>query len=396
MKSKILPILTLIGLSLYADTTCRPQPASPCYTETCSCIYCLGPKGPFSGNPQTRPKTCNGDIAITLAGFYWIAHQDGMEYALKNDTFGNDAATVNLQLNNLINAQYLSPHFKWDFGFKLGLAYNFECDGWDIGTIWTWYRGKAASHVEAEEEENITLQPLWSGYQFPSAGTAPILFATDIETFWRFKLNLVDIELGREFWTSKLLSFRPHIGFRYGSINQDYEIKNRGGSYNDPNINRRFNDRINLKNYFHGLGLIAGFDTTWNLGCGWGFFSNLALSIIYGRFTISHDETLREARAPFSKIPFLETKESFRNSKPILDLVLGIQWARLLCDCAYALTVSLAWENHLFFHQNQLWRVTRVGGQGNIPLNNSGENVFYQNRGDLAVQGWTLKTKFEF
>nr|NGX26567.1 hypothetical protein [Chlamydiota bacterium] len=46
-----------------------------------------------------------------------------------------------------------------------------------------------------------------------------------------------------------------------------------------------------------------------------------------------------------------------------------------------------------FFHQNQLWRVVRIGDTANAP---SGQNVFHQRRGTLDTQGWTLALKFMF
>jgi len=83
----------------------------------------------------------------------------------------------------------------------------------------------------------------------------------------------------------------------------------------------------------------------------------------------------------------------------MLDLELGVQWSTLVCGCQYGLTAQLGWENHMFFNQNQLWRVARSSGileAGGDESNNTGENVFYQRRGNLDTQGWTLRFKFEF
>ena len=80
-----------------------------------------------------------------------------------------------------------------------------------------------------------------------------------------------------------------------------------------------------------------------------------------------------------------------------VDLGLGVQWSALVCDCKYGLLLALGWEQHTFFHQNQLWRVNRIGGlNAGALLNNSGENVHYQRRGNLSTRGVTLKGKFTF
>jgi len=399
---------TNIAVAARGADNCAPEPPATCYPENCNHCYCLGPEN-YGVNAPVRPVTCNGDWVISAAGFYWNAHQDGMEYAVDSSVQnpnggGQQFLNTLFELNNLINAEYETPDFKWDFGFKVGLGYNTTCDGWDFGVVWTWYRGKANDHIERETEDNQTLLPLWSA--FSSSGipgsTTPqptygILWATDIETHWKLQLNLIDIELGREYWTSKYLSFRPFVGLRIAFIEQNFEIQHKGGSWSATSAAPAFNDEVDLDNDFKGVGLRAGFDTVWNFGCGWGLYGNFAASIIYGRFSLDQDEEIREAASPYNKIKILETEESFHASRAMLDLGLGIQWHSLFCDCQYGFTVQLGWEQHLFFHQNQLWRVNRIGDDilTKFP-NDSGENVFFQRRGTLDTQGWTLKVQFEF
>jgi len=395
---KIISILALGSTLMGANRSeqgCLPEPAATCYPDECKSCHCLGPEN-YGVNPPVFPRTCNGDFTITIAGFYWNAHQDGMEYAIDNEIIGSDASSMNPELNNLIDAEYLTPNSKYDFGFKFGFGYNSACDGWDIGILWTRFRDGAKSHEEAELEDNHALLPLWSAFQFPNAGNAPILFANDIETFWKVELDIFDIELGREFWTSKFLSMRPHVGLRIAFIDQEFDIEHKGGSWSFGS-NLIFNDEVELDNDFKGVGLRGGLDTVWNFGCGFALYGNFALSIVYGRFDLHHDESIRDARSPFSKNKILETKEGFRKSSGMADLALGVQWSTMFCDCQYGFTIGFGWEQHIFFQQNQLWRVMRIGGMNESGIfNNTGENVFHQRRGDLDTQGWTLQAKFEF
>ena len=134
---------------------CAPEPSATCYPDDCKRCYCLGPEN-ILVNAPVCPRTCDGDISISVAGFYWNAHQDGMEYAIDNRVRNNIVSTsvnpplppplltITNEFNNIIDAEYLTPDFKWDWGFKLGLAYCSPCDGWDIGIYWTWYKGKAS------------------------------------------------------------------------------------------------------------------------------------------------------------------------------------------------------------------------------------------------------------
>jgi hypothetical protein len=394
--------LSLIGLASAAhaanyrndkmtDDRCAPVPGAICYPDDPSCAYCLGPD---MVNPAVRPKTCNGDIVLTVAGFYWNSHQDGMEFAVK-DRVSVPTIADNQNANYLIDAEYQNPDNSWDFGFKLGLAYNSNHDGWDFGVEWTWFRNRAQNHVETEQDDNQILVPLWSAYQ---ANAVPVLVANDIEATWRLQLNLIDINLGREFWVSKYMTMRPHVGLRIAYIEQDYDIEHKGGSWNAIVPVPAFNNLVKIDNDFKGVGLRSGLDTTWIFGRGWGLYGNFALSIVYGRFSVEHDETNRQASDLHVKNKVLDTNEHFRASRAMTDLSLGIQWSTMFSECCYGLTIQLGWEHHMFFHQNQMWRVNRIGGiDGTINTpNNTGENSFHQRRGTLDTQGWTLTVRFEF
>ncbi|NGX46194.1 MAG: hypothetical protein K940chlam2_01380 [Chlamydiae bacterium] len=316
---KTLLALTGITSALCAAETCCESAPAVCYPDSPLCAYCVGPD---SVNPSVRPLSCDGSWLVTLEGLYWNSHQDGMEFAIDNSVFvrkGDIPAVVFEQLNNLIDAEYLNPHAKWGFGFKAGLTYNSTHDGWDIGVTWTWYQGRASSHIEAETDDNHTLIPLWSAYQ---ASNISILWARDIEAHWSMRLNLADVELGREFWVSKYLTLRPHVGIRFASIDQDYTLWHKGGLWT-LFLN---NGEVNMRNDFHGVGGRGGFNTIWKLGKGVSFFGNTALSLVYGRFNVKHDEWNTRIRAPQTKTRILEADDHFRATRAMTDLALGMQW----------------------------------------------------------------------
>ena len=371
-------LFALLGLSssLIAaqnNDHCAPEPSATCYPDDCKRCYCLGPENVIANAPVC-PFTCDGDVSISVAGFYWNAHQDGMEYAIDNRVRNNvTGATLNSitaftdandEFNNLIDSSYLTPDFKWDWGFKLGLAYCSPCDGWDIGVYWTWYRGKAFSHHEAEPDDNHVLLPLWSAFSWPPGG---INFATDIRTDWRLQLNLIDIELGRNFWTSQYLSIRPHVGIRVAYLEQDFDIKHLGGNLealtilviggNGWGLQSALNNEVHFDNDFKGVGLKSGLDTTWNFGCGWSLYGNLAASIVYGRFNVDHHEWNRLATGDHAKTRVLETNETSAPLAPCLIWVLasnGWEWSAIA---------------------NMVWRLPSVGSNTSSSIKiSSGES----------------------
>lgn len=384
-------------------------------SNSCDRIGICGPCMPEGLNPAARPLTedpccCEqGEFSITIAGFYWQATEDGLDYAVLDKTVATgmdpDGPVNTTNLATLVDAHFLTPDFKWRPGFKVGIGYNGTHDGWDLELIWTHFNGRGKDDEEADAEDLISAISLWSDFSpsptlpsglDPTGGT--IIHAASIETSWRLDLNLVDLELGKEFWTSKYFSLRPFVGFRFASIKQRYEIDNAGGTWALPAITAT--NKIEMKNNFAGGGARGGLNAVWNFGCcdpcsgNWGIFGTGALSIVYGRFEVDQEESNRSVTPPtFTKTSILETSDHFKAAKAMLDLIVGIQWATLYSNDNYAFLMSLAWEQHYFFNQNQLWRVNNIG---DTATGLHGENVFAQTRGDLSTQGVTLTLNFTF
>ncbi|MDN3506071.1 MAG: Lpg1974 family pore-forming outer membrane protein [Simkaniaceae bacterium] len=341
------------------------------------------------------PKTCGGDWVITASALYWTAHQDGMDFAIRNavrvPVVNPDPPEID-ELNNLIDDDLEGPKGKWEYGFKLGLGYNTSCDGWDLDLVWTHFSPRSHTDVSAGVSDNQSLVTLWSAFA-PAQGE--VNFARDIEANWKVDLNFVDFELGRAYWTSKRMSLRPFIGLRFLSIKQDYDLEHKGGSWSpriDP-VQDPFTGEVSLNNDYRGVGLHSGIDSIWHFDCGWGLYGNLAANVVYGCFDISHKENIRLAVSPYTKTEILDAKSHFRASRAIIDLALGIQWSALICDCQYGILARLGWESHLFLHQNQMWRVVRIGDTAN---QTQGQNVFHHRRGTLDTQGITLALEFLF
>lgn len=379
-------IFAALGVSgaIFAE----PIPDSP------PCKYCLGPAN-FAGNPPVCP--INGNWSLIVAPFFWSACQDGLEFAIKNSVnvpVINATSSELQELNQLSFAHFADPYSKWDFGCKLGLKYMLECDGWDLGLIWAHFKNRSKNNIDTSVDIE-SLIPLWSAFS-PAQGTP--LYSRDSQAIWRVKLNLIDLPIGREYWTSRRLTIRPQIGLRYVRLSQNLNLENAGGSWSpriDP-IQQPFRNNILLSNAYRGLGIRAGLDSGWHCGCGFRLIGSVATSIVYGRFRITQNEENHLTIPPYRIDPVLSTEDRFRASRAVLDLLLGLEWARQFFGCTYGITTQLSWEQHLFFNQNQLWRVRRIASQQQNYPNLTGDNIYTQSRGTLDTQGWTLTLIFSF
>ncbi len=388
---KFIPLI--LSCTAYAAESCTPQAPAPCTPDKCEPTYCLGPAN-LQGNSPVRPYTCDGDFVLTASALYWKANQDGLEFGIfeEHQAF---FSVMNQAFSTLpiISGEYLRPRPKCTWGFKLGIEYDSPVDGWDLGISWTTYNG-IQTNDRVEPASGNSMWAFWSADLAISPGPLPFGEST---SQWEVQLMDIPVELGREFWVSRFLTLRPLLGISYISLDQNYQLSFSGGAWNENLSPPGVTDWVILKSKFHGIGPFAGIDTNWHFGCGWSIYGDFSAAIVYGRFSVDHTENTREAASPFYKKQVLKTSDRFRASRPMCNFGIGVEYSALVSDSKYEIKAQLGWEQHLYFHQNQMWRVTRNMGviKFNLP-NQTGENVFTQSRGTLSVGGLTLKLAFAF
>ena len=314
-------------------------------------------------NPSGRPAVKDGwGVFVTADALLWQPHENGLEYATKVEGANFSGA----------ESKEKSLDWDWDWGFRVGLGYNMEHDQWDLYLNWTWLHGTADNHVHADSGEVIL--PRWA-----SPGSVGAATATSAKSHWKLRLNVLDLELGREFYVSKWVTLRPHMGLRTAWIRQKYDVDYRGLTVNGVSRD------VDMKNKYWGLGVRGGLNTDWGLGGGVSIYGNAAVSILYGFFSVDKDESLQlTSGADFNKIVDLD--DFYHVSRAITDLQLGLRYDYMFCDDRYHFGIQLGWEHHMFFGQNQFI----------LNVDDVATGVTVANQGDLTIQGWTLNVRFDF
>ncbi len=367
-------------------------------------------------NPNARPHIDCARVTFSVEGLYWNAHQDGLEFAIEN-TEAPNLANNQVSLNHssaFYNGTLLHPKSKWDFGFRIGLGYDLTHDGWDITADWTHFRTTASKELEADSQTSTSrLYTLYSAI-VPGTEVAGVsnLNSTHVtvnptaesaEARWKLHLDIIDLELGREFYTSKYLTLRPHMGLRGASIRQKYDIDYRGGTFTEDALT--LHDEIDLTNNFWGIGVRGGLNSMWHWsrGCGgdWSFYGNLALSLVYGHFSIEEYENVEDIigvdSIPHGTLDVVSTDNSFRASRAMTDLALGLRYDYDCSDSNYHIALWLGWEHHIAFSMNQWARYSSIiGTSHSSPTSPATYTNYVPQDGDLTTQGWTLGFAIDF
>jgi hypothetical protein len=193
---------------------------------------------------------------------------------------------------------------------------------------------------------------------------------------------MIDLELGREFFVSKFMTLRPHMGLRYVRVDQQFHVEYSGeGSalYGSTYY------LVRNSNDMWGFGLRGGVDTQFGLGQGFSIYGNLAASILHSHFHVSQTEYTRDILTS-ARGTRLAVNNRKRVGRAVTDLAMGLRWDQMFDNDRYHLGVQFGWEHHMFWGQNQMWQFVN----SNQPaLHSNGNN-------ELTTQGWTLAARFDF
>jgi hypothetical protein len=345
-------------------------------------------------NPSARPGVQDGhDIFFTASALYWKPNEDGLEYALDN-TKGTSSRFAD-------KGRIKHTRGKWSWGWEAGIGYNMAHDKWDLYLNWTHLNGLSHHENSDEDEECCTrccpqicsgkLFPIWINWQTPEVPVC--LYTCEVKSHFQMRLDLLDLELGRDFFVSKSLCMRPFAGLRWTLIKNKHAVDYSGYFSSSPQIPPPDDDPpliadlsadadIDLHSHFWGIGPRAGLNSLWNFAPRWAIFGNTALSLLYGTMRSKYEMTLKNP----SRMNRGEVKDHQHLTRAVIDLALGLEWDYQFKNDLMHLGFSLGWEHHLFYGMNRFIRFLDNQEQGSLTA--------YQ--GDIATQGFTLTGRLDF
>lgn len=302
--------------------------------------------------PNAGPRICMGaDVFITADFILWAPREEGLEFAMTG------ASGVVTNQGNLYE-----PDFGLEPGFKVGLGLNLGHDGWDVFAEYTWL----ATDVD-ETISSSTMVDLWAQSMNATANR--------LRGRWDSNFNILDLELGRNFFVSQYLTLRPHYGLKGTWQNQNYTIT----ADIDPAGNLITRNTYDFDFDYWGFGIRTGVDTAWHFTKRWSIFGNFAISALWSGFDVERKDSTLVA-ATDSITATANTKNDFHTILPVLELAIGLRWETWLSNDDYHFGIDAGWEEQVWWGMNRMI----VLGQPQ------------RDNGDLSFQGLTLKFRFDF
>jgi hypothetical protein len=293
------------------------------------------------------------------SALYWKAQESGLSYAIKSPS------NVRLAPHSSIK----NPDFEWDFGFKFEIGYRIPHDHWELGLEFT----SLQTHTDADHhaKNSDVFFPIW---EKPISNTTH--FAKSVKMHWRLHLGLIDACLNHTFYATDSLSLTPQIAIRTGWIRQKFNLEYLGGNFPEGE-----DLLIRMKNKYWGIGPKAGLAGKWKIIKGFSLFAEGAATLLFGEFYLHQDEDTLG-----TKEKLLGIHHIFRSSAPILEAAAGLRWESFFSGRFNRLKLELAWDQMLFFSQNQLMHFLDENSQG----------LFASNQADLSIAGVQLAIRLDF
>lgn len=328
-----------------------------------------------SGDPMVR--RC-ADPFITADFIWWRAEQDGLDYAISGVGDGH---------SNAGKGSVHHPHFKYEPGFKVGAGLKFKHDGWDLFAEYTWLRFKnhethssVDSHGNSHVQSNIFVPGPFSS----SDGHLRTFFFSEAEAEWKLHFNVLDLELGRNFWVSKHLTLRPFVGMKFSWNDQDFNVKyKREHSRGHRRDHHRDHDRehhrelkLDMDLDQNAVGLRSGLDTAWYMWKRLCIFGDFAVSGLWNDFDSHRKDHVH--RRDDSHVTLNNIKKDFHQVTAVLEWALGLRFVTSFRDDDFMFMLQAGWEEQIWFNQNQY--------------------VFMPNStaANLTLEGLTIKAGFYF
>ena len=329
------------------------------------------------------PGFINGPGFYVTGDFlYWQPDVDGTEYAFKYKS------TAGAGTDFVSNGKLKGIQFDYEPGFKLGAGYTTDYDDWDVYACWTWLRASETDHVINSHPGEDIIAPLW----FPASLNITNNYfgsAKEATGKWEMHYNTLDLNLGRKYFLSKAITFRPHIGLRTAWIDQTFKSELRGLDYDEGKATE-----FHGSNDFWGIGLRTGIQMQFFFDKNWSLYANGAGALLFGEFDLSQHTKGFFLNAPIGLIEpyqelFHESNELHR-LRANLEVGAGFMWETFFNKDKFHFSIAAGWDFVEWFRQNELRQCVGYNG------NNLGDATNINQEGDLGLQGFTLSARFDF
>ena len=332
--------------------------------------------------PNAGPRVAHGaDVFITADFIWWKATQDGLGYAASG--FANET-TAPLPADAFVvqasTGRNATVGEDWAPGFKVGLGLNLGHDGWDLYTQYTWLHASDSNSISAPSVVMNTVGIAQSEFR-------PFVTGNRATSNWDLHFNVIDLELGRNFYLSQFLTMRPFIGLKGTWQDHNWKSHFYGDEFELSVDDQNNNNRLGVTGPYHvhetqdawAIGVRGGFNISWYLSKSWSIYGDMAVSgMMTSYYDVKRRDTIDDSSTGYSKVVRNLDENNFYSVNYVGELELGLRWEMWFYDDNYHFAIQAGWEEQVWLS----WLRT--------------PELVDESTHDLSFHGLNLKFRFDF
>lgn len=329
-------------------------------------------EGDYGAHFQTADPDVKGkDWFATFDILYWHPKVGGTEYAATK----NGAVTTYPQIGRVKDHD-----FKWDWGFRAGLGGLLPHDQWDLCANFTFYENDDTSSTHKRAPATAYALKGFFGGNFSRAKTS----------FEIMYLNL-DLELGRRYFMSRYLAFRPHLGVKAARIRLQQRARYNFSPLEPGGLAGEYY-HVKNRSDSDGIGPRVGAQGTWFIGYGFRLFSDVSAALLYNRDEVRMKEKASQGASSYNVN--IRLSGDGHHFTPFFQMFSGLSWGSYLNEEKFFLLFKLGYEVQYYFRQNQAFQAEDFGFGNNNPPST---RLAYERQGeDLSFYGITFSARMDF
>lgn len=303
---------------------------------------------------------------IYLDYLYFKAVEDSLAFTVDTSANPNDIMT------SYFAGDFVEPKWKYNSGFRVGIAAPTELGNWEIAASWSYM--SSSKNKRTKTSSNFNLYTLQSQLSLGLLAGDPLV--NYAKGNWKLNFNVIDITLESPIYINNSLKIRPIIGVQGSIINQKTSV-----SYSTFLIDNIFANPPQE---------IRGKNNTWGVGPKLGLGITLAMPYeINLNFLASFASLFGKGKAKTTYSNFLQsvvggTKLSSDTTRLFSQLQLQGALEKVWefqRNCA-SLSIAVGWEAQTWFRQ------LRLNYYGTVENPSAGS--------DLTLQGPFARILLEF
>ena len=154
-------------------------------------------------------------------------------------------------------------------------------DGWDLTAQYTWlWQDETKNSIELNNAKGL-VSSYQSVFDFGDFSTS---FINKASSEFKQHFNVVDLELGRNFFISRYLTLRPNMGLKFSWIKDKFDYNYAIPVTTSPDVITIFDLDTAAKKKMWGMGIRAGIDNLWHFNKHWGIYGDLAFTGLWSYF----------------------------------------------------------------------------------------------------------------